>query len=394
MLASLMSGIRVLELGHIVAGPFAGLLLVDLGAEVIKVERPGGDPTRSLPDMYDSIFVALNRGKKSVVLDLKTEGGRRTFLDLARKCHVLIENLGPGVAERLGVGFRAVSNVNPEIVYVSIKGFGSSLYEDRPALDVVAQAVSGLMSVTGFPRGEPVRVGTSIADMSAGLFGVLQAVAALYAKSKDKLRGPVYIEAPLVDSVLSFMTYWVTYYSLLGADPEPIGSGHKVWSPYRAFKTVDGWVFIGVTSNRHWEGLCKALKLEELARDERFSTNEGRVKHKELVERIVQERVSKMRRDEVVEFLSKHGVPVAPIQRMSDVVRDPYIKARGLLREVRWMDKLVLTSSMPYFINSEKAPNVKTPPPKLGEHTKEVLLSLLGYSEKDLERLRREGAIS
>lgn len=390
----LLEGIRVLELGHIVAGPFAGTLFVDLGAEVIKIERPEGDPTRSLPGMGDSIFVALNRGKKSVVLNLKTESGKRIFLELSRKSHVIVENLGPKVVDRLGVGFKDVSKANPDIIYVSIKGFGSGSYENRPALDVVAQAMSGLMSVTGFPNGKPVRVGTSIADMSAGLFGVLQAISALYGKALGRLKGPVYIEAPLVDSVLSYMSYWVTYYSEFKEDPQPIGSGHKVWCPYRAFRTMDGWAFIGVTSNRHWVGLCKALHLDKLLEDERLSTNEGRVRYKDLVERSVQEKISAMKKEEIVELLSKYEVPTAPVYRISDVTKDPYLRERGLFKEVEWMGRKILTLVMPYFINSKDAPGLRGKPPALGEHTKEVLKNLLGYSENDLERLRSEGAIS
>ncbi len=388
-----LNGIRVIELGYIVAGPFAGALLADLGAEVIKVERREGDQTRSLPDMGDSIFVALNRGKKSVVIDLKKDRGREIFLELAKRSHVVIENMGPGVVDRLGIGFKDVSRVNPEIIYVSIKGFGAGLYRDRPALDVVAQAMSGIMSVTGVPGGEPIRVGTSIADMLSGFMAVFQIVLSLYLRSIGAVRGPLFIESPLLDSVMPLMTYWITYYSKFKSDPEPIGSGHKVWSPYRAFKARDGWVFIGVTSDRHWIALCRALSLDHLAQDERFSTNHGRVKYRELVEKIVQERVSAMNRDDVVNLLAKHGVPVSPIYRISDVVADRYFWERGLIREIMWRGEKLLSSQIPVFISGVPTSR-RGDPPELGEHTREVLMEILGYSENDLEELKKLGVIS
>jgi formyl-CoA transferase len=388
-----LNGIRVLELGYIVAGPFAGALLADLGAEVIKIERREGDQTRSLPDMGDAIFVALNRGKKSIVIDLKKERGREIFLELAKRSQVVIENMGPGVVDRLGIGFKDVSKVNPEIIYVSIKGFGSGLYSERPALDVVAQAMSGLMSVTGIPGGEPIRVGTSIADMLAGFMAVFQIILSLYLKSIGAVRGPLFIESPLLDSVMPLMTYWITYYSKFNHDPEPIGSGHKVWSPYRAFKARDGWVFIGVTSDKHWKALCEALSLDNLAGDERLATNAGRVKYRELVEKAVQEKISSMERDEVVKMLSIRGVPVSPIYRVSDVVADKYFWDRGLIREIFWRGSRLLSAQTPIYISGVSSSR-SGDPPELGEHTCSVLRDVLGYSDRDLDELKRFGVIS
>jgi len=383
-----LHGVRVLELGHVVAAPFAGMIMADLGAEVIKVERPGGEVARNLPDQGPSIFYALNRGKKSVSINLKHPKGRKVYLDLARSSHVILENLGPGVVERLGIGYEEVAKVNPRIIYVSIKGFGSGALEERPALDVVAQALSGIMTVTGYPGGDPVRVGTSVADMLSGLFGVLQAVLALRSG-----RGPVYIEAPLYDSLVSLMAYWVTYVQVTGREPEPIGSGHTVWAPYRAFRARDGWVFIGVTSNRHWKALCKALSMEELLEDPRYTDNEGRARHKMELESRVEERIRVMARDEVVEILSSAGVPVAPIRRVGELLDDAYLRARGILRPGQGLaGESLLYVMTPVFMRGFSLMEPGKPPGP-GEHNREVLRGLLGYTDDEIDELMEEGVL-
>ena len=384
-----LRGVRVLELGHVVAAPFAGMIMADLGAEVIKVERPGGEVARNLPDQGPSIFYALNRGKKSVTLNLKDPRGREAYLRLARVSDVILENMGPGVAERLGVGFEDVSKVNPRIIYVSIKGFGRGVLEDRPALDVVAQALSGIMTVTGQPGGEPVRVGTSIADMLAGIFAVLQALIAL----RDESKRPTYIEAPLYDSLLPLMAYWVAYVQIRGRDPKPIGSGHTVWSPYRAFRVRDGWVFIGITSNKHWKAFCESLGFHDLLEDPRFQDNNGRASHKELLESVIEERLRGFTRDEVVNILSKAGVPVAPIRRVSELLEDDYLLSRGILRQGKGLEgEELLYVTTPLFMTGYKVVDPGRPPLP-GEHNREILEGLLGYTREEVEELEREGVI-
>ncbi|MCE4599420.1 MAG: CoA transferase [Desulfurococcales archaeon] len=377
-----LAGIRVIELGHIVAAPFAGMILSDLGAEVIKVEKPGGEIARNLPDQGPSIFYALNRGKKSVVIDLKSPKGREAYLRLASVSDVVVENLGPGVVDKLGVGFKEVSRVNPRIIYASIKGFGRGEHEKRPALDVVSQALSGLMRVTGIPGGEPIRVGTSIADMLAGLFSVMQILIALGRRER-----PVFIEAPLYDSLAVLMAYWVVYFQVYRREPVPLGSGHHVWAPYRAFRVKDGWVFIGVTSDRHWEALCKALGFEDLLSDSRFKDNWGRSKFKELLESIVAERIKDYSRDELVSILIPAGIPVAPIRGVGELVEDEYLKSRGVLRhgmDVEGNSMLYLVT--PIFMEGVR---IRDPgrPPLPGEHNREVLGGLLGYSDNDIAEI-------
>ncbi|MEB3825759.1 MAG: CoA transferase [Desulfurococcales archaeon] len=383
-----LRGIRVLELGHIVAAPFAGMIFRDLGAEVIKVEKPGGEIARDLPDQGPSIFYALNRGKKSIVLNLKHPKGREVYLKLASQVDIIIENMGPGVVDKLGIGFRDVSKVNEDVIYVSIKGFGSGSYDNRPALDVVAQALSGIMKVTGVPGGEPVRVGTSVADMLAGIYGVLQSIIALWRKPS----GPVFIEAPLYDSLVSLMAYWITFVQLMRREPEPIGSGHHVWAPYRAFKARDGWIFIGVTGDKHWRAFCTALGFTDLLSDPRFSTNKDRVRHKAYLEKTIQERLSSLTRGYIEEALIKAGVPVASIRNVGEVVSDEYLKRRRVLVEGTGMrEESLYYVSTPLFIDGfEKAEPGR--PPRLGEHTVDIL-SWLGYSEGDIREMLDEGVV-
>ncbi len=361
----------------------------DLGAEVIKVERPGGEVARNLPDQGPSIYYALNRGKKSVTLNLKTEEGRKIYLELARRTDVIIENMGPGIVDRLGVGFNTVSKVNPNIIYVSIKGFGESKYSDRPALDVVAQALSGIMSVTGIPGGEPIRVGTSVADMIAGLYGVLQAIIALYG---DVAR-PVLIESPLYDTLVSLMAYWIVYVQVIGKEPEPIGSGHHVWAPYRAFPTRNGWIFIGVTSEKHWEAFCKAFGFDDLLSDERFRTNEDRVRNKVVLEKIISNRLKDMDRDEVERRLIEARIPNAPIRKVRELVRDEYLFRRGVLSKGSdYYGNPIYYVLAPLFLNEiRSSPPGKPPLP--GEHNEEVLSRILGYSKEKIEELARRGVL-
>jgi len=384
-----LGGIRVIELGHIVAAPFAGMIMRDLGAEVIKVERPGGEVARNLPDQGPSIYYALNRGKKSVTLNLKTGEGRKIYLELARRADIIIENMGPGIVDRLGVGFDAVSKVNPNIIYVSIKGFGESEYSDRPALDVVAQALSGIMSVTGIPGGEPIRVGTSVADMIAGLYGVLQAIIALY----NDVARPVLIESPLYDTLVSLMAYWIVYVQVIGKEPEPIGSGHHVWAPYRAFPTRNGWIFIGVTSEKHWEAFCKAFGFDDLLLDERFKTNEDRVRNKVVLEKIISDRLKEMDRDEVERRLIEARIPNAPIRKVRELVTDEYLfKRRVLSKGSDYHGNPIYYVLAPLFLNEIRSPPPGRPPLP-GEHNVEILSTLLGYSEEKIGELARSGVL-
>lgn len=387
-----LEGIRVIELGHLLAGPSVTSILADFGAEVIKVERiDGGDYARSFPDLGPSIWLNYNRNKKSIALNLKSKEGKEILYKLVKVSDVVVENFGPGVAERLGFSYEDLIKVNPKIIYCSVKAFTSdSLYSDRPGLDAVAQALGGTMSMTGPPGGPPCRFGNSATDLGAGIYGAFAILMALLQREKTG-RGQK-IESSLYDTAVYWNGYWITYYDLFKKVPQRLGSGHHVWCPYKAFKCKDGkWVFIGVTADRHWQAFCKVFGIEDVAKDPRFKTNADRVYHRKEVERIVENIVSNMSRDEVVEKLYSVKVPCAPIRTIDEVANDPDLLSRGKIVEVD--------------VDSDKKAKVVIPPitfvgykfkvgrtPKLGEHTEEIL-KMVGYSDNDITRLKSNGVI-
>jgi len=388
-----LKGIRVIELGHLLAGPSVTSILADFGAEVIKVERKeGGDYARNFPDLGPSIWLNYNRNKKSIALDLKSEEGREILYKLVKISDVVVENFGPGVAERLKFSYEDLVKVNPKIIYCSVKAFTSdSLYKDRPGLDAVAQALGGTMSMTGQPGGPPCRFGNSATDLGAGIYGAFAILMALI--QREKTGKGQKIETALYDTAVYWNGYWITYYDLFKKVPQPLGSGHYAWCPYKAFKCKDGkWVFIGVTADRHWQAFCKVMGLEGAANDPRFKTNADRVYHREIVERMVEEVVSKMTRDEVAEKLHAARVPCAPVRTIDEVANDPDLINRGVIVEIEADgDKKAKVVVPPVTFVGYRIKIGRTP--KLGEHTEEVL-KLIGYSKDEIEELRKKGVIA
>ncbi|RLG83973.1 MAG: CoA transferase, partial [Thermoprotei archaeon] len=279
-----LRGVRVLDLSHTLAGPFATMVLADLGAEVVKIEPPGGDETRSWAPFVDgesAYFMSINRGKKSVVVNLKDPRGREIIYRLARRSHVVIENFRPSVAERLGVDYSTISRVNPGVVYVSIKGFGSrSPYASKPAYDIVIQGMSGLMATTGEEGRPPVRVSFALFDVITGLLAAVYTLAAL--RSGER---PIHVEVSMYDAAVFSMCYVPMIYLLTGRKPPRMGSAHPSIVPYQAFRGSDGrWFIVAAANDRLWRALCRAIGLEELADDPRFRTNADRVRNRgELV---------------------------------------------------------------------------------------------------------------
>ncbi|MDR9382654.1 MAG: CoA transferase, partial [Natronomonas sp.] len=246
-----LSDLRVLELGNIVAGPFASSILADLGAEVVKIERPGaGDSIRSSGESGDVIFNALNRNKRSIALDLKDEDDLAAMYSVVDVADVFIENLGRGTPERLGIGYEDLRARNSKLIYLSIKGFQEGPYGEHAGMDVVAEAMSGLMSVTGEPGRQPVRVGTSIADMGGAMYGIMGVMIAL--RERERTGEGQRVDGTLFESAAHWMGYWITYADRFGRDPEPLGASHPSWGLYDVFETVGGWLFVGVTNDRQW----------------------------------------------------------------------------------------------------------------------------------------------
>lgn len=388
----ILKGIRVIEVGHAVAGPTAGQMLGDLGADVIKIERPGsGDHFRDLPGMGSSIFVDLNRGKKSVAIDLGNPRGREIFLRLTRISDVVIDNLDPAASKKLGIGYETLSRENPRIIYCKISGFGEGPYGHLPAYDPMLQAISGIMSVTGFPPEGYVRAGISLVDMTAAFHCVIGVLAALYRRSVTGSGG--YVEVSLFDTAVYYMGYWAAYYDLFGIDPQPLGSTHIYAAPYGLFKARDGYVYIVIVSDSHWRVFCESLGFTDLLQDPRYGSNAGRVKHKDELESEVAKRISGYGVGELLEILVPRGIPIAPMYRVSGLLRDPHTASRRILGVVGWGGRRLRVALNPIKIDGVRH-SIERDPPRLGEHTVEVLRNVLGLSEEEIEILRGEGVIA
>ncbi|MFQ5838639.1 MAG: CaiB/BaiF CoA transferase family protein [Thermoplasmata archaeon] len=391
-----LAGYRVLDLSHILAGPYCTMILVDLGAEVIKVERPdGGDPARAYGPFLEgqsAYFMSLNRGKKSITLNLKSPKGKDIAMRLAEKCDVLVENFRPGTLERLGLGYERIKKVNPGMIVASVTGFGQSgPWRDRPALDVIVQALSGSMSITGEPDGPPMRTGFSIGDIIPGIFAALAVLAALV--HRERTGEGQRIDVSMFDCLLALLENAIVRYTSTGEVPPRYGSRHPSIAPFDTFKARDGYVAIGVVSDSLWERFCKVLGRKELIRDGRFRDNESRSRNYEELKDIVEAWTSQLSREEVVSRMLSDGVPSGEVNTIDMAVECEQTRTRQMVLDVRYPSGgSVRMANSP--LRLELTPGrIRGAPPVLGEHTEEVLSQLLGMSEEEVSRLRREGAV-
>lgn len=388
-----LAGTRIIELAHLLAGPSVTALLADAGADVIKVEQVGqGDYARDTPDLGPSIWLNYNRGKKSVTLNLKKDEGLAIFYKLVETADAVVENYGPGAAERLKVSYEDLKRVKPDLIFCSVKGFTStSSYRDRPGLDAVAQAFGGIMSVTGEPGRPPVRIGNSAVDLGTGAYGAYAILVALLRKIRGG--GGAKLEVSLFDTSVYWDATWITYYSIFNKVAQPIGSAHPMWGgPYRVFKSKGGeWVFVGVTTDRQWPAFCNAMGLEKYASDPRFRTNADRSHNSELMLKMVSDIVASMESDDIVKRLNDAGVPCAPVRTMDKVATDEDLRARGIISDVRIPGGVAKVVAPPITTSSfEVSGNDHVP--SLGENTDEILLSL-GYDKGKIGELRSNGVI-
>jgi crotonobetainyl-CoA:carnitine CoA-transferase CaiB-like acyl-CoA transferase len=391
----LLSGVRILDLTWVLAGPYASLLLGDLGAEIIKVESPElGDKTRELGPSLGAMtahFAALNRNKRSVALNLKSDGGRRIFYDLAARADALLTNFRPSVLDRLQLDYDHVRAHAPSIVYCALSGYGATgPYRDKPAYDLVVQALSGGMSLTGVPGGLPLRSGVPFGDLTGGAFAGLGLVAGLLRHAKTG--EGAYIDLALLDVQVSLLSYVAAYYWADGKVPQPVGSGHTAIVPYGAYRTRDGFLVIAVFGEHFWGGTCEALELSELAGDPRFATNEQRVANRDELEPLLRARLAERTTAEWMARLDAHGIPAAPVNTVDKALVDPQVLAREMVRE----QTHPLVGALKYlgdpFKTREPDGGPGRPAPLLGQDTADVLSSILGYSPAEIERQAAAGA--
>ena len=389
-----LNDITVLELGHIAAGPFCSLIVAELGADVIKVERraSGGDSVRDSSPVGNSLFNAVNRNKRAITLDLKTDDGLAVFYDLIGEADAFVENLRPGAPERLGIGYEQLREQNPELVYCSIKGFNEGPYQEYPALDPIAEALSGLMSVTGHPDKPPARAGTSVADMTAALFGAIGVVSGI--RQRAITGEGQHVTAPLYESTVSLMGYWLAYAQAYDDVPEPIGASHENWAPYDVYLAADEtWVFVGPSSQAQWERLCAALEVDLHERPAFETLADRRANEADLnaeLQAVIRERPA----DEVVAAVREVGVPVAPVQNVREVGEDEHLLASdalGTIETTEGADAEVAVPLLPLRSSTFDAPS-PTKPPELGEDT-DAILAELGYDADEIERLRNDGCL-
>jgi crotonobetainyl-CoA:carnitine CoA-transferase CaiB-like acyl-CoA transferase len=385
-----LDGLRVLELGHIIAGPSAGLLLADLGADVIKVEKPGeGDQTRGMPAGNGANFHFLNRNKRSITIDLKgSPEGRALFLRLARGSDIVIDNFAYGAVEGLGLGYDVLERENPRIIYMALKGFLPGPYEARPFLDELAQMSAGLAFMTG-PRGQPMRAGASIVDVGAAAYGIIAVLAALQQRAQTG-RGQK-ITSGLYETTVFWVGQWLANYGATGEPSVPmpeIRQGTRMgWGIYQLFTAAEGeHVFIGITSNAHWERFCKEFGLADLLADERLNDNRKRVAARDWLPARIAEEMLKYTAADLAERLERAKIPFAPLRRPDQLVDDPHLNASDQWvatplpgRPPAKLPKLPVRSTA-YELG------LRRPAPQLGEHTREVLEEF-GLSKDDIDAL-------
>lgn len=395
-----LSGVRVLDFTRVLSGPFATMLLADLGAEVIKLERPGeGDETRGLPPFkggHSHYFLALNRSKKSVAVDLGDPRGRDLVRRLALRSDVLVENFRPGVAARLGIDYKTLAPQHPRLVHCSISAFGEDgPYADRPGFDLVVQALSGVMHLTGEPGGAPMRMGLSMGDLVASLLATTGIAAALAERARTG-RGRR-VEISMLDGMVSLLAYHATRFLLIGEDPEPVGSGHPSAVPYGAFRASDGYVALAPFSAAFWPKVCEALGRPELAAEPRYDTSEKRVGLRQEVTALVSDIIKQRTVEEWCRRLEEADVPHAPVLTVAQALEHPQVRARGMVGEIDHptLGRLGQVGPALQMNGADRSwARLASPPPLLGQHTRQVLLAELGCSEELVDELVAAGVVA
>ena len=392
-----LRGVRVLDLTRVLAGPFCTMNLADLGAEVIKIEMPGrGDDSRSfapvMPSGDSGYFYSVNRGKRSITLDLRTEEGAKVFLELAAKSDVVVENFSPGTMDRFKTGYAQLKAANPKIILCSISGFGQTGPKaSAPAYDIVAQALGGTMSITGNPGGEPVRCGVSVGDLSAALYGIIAILSALRVRDRDGVGN--HVDIAMLDCQVAMLEDALARYSVSGKIPGRLGTRHPSITPFQQFRAADDYFVMGAGNESIWLRFCDALAMPQLKDDKRFATNADRTANHPALEAILARIFATQPRDHWLRILTDASVPCAPIANVEEVSRDPHLAARNMIlhAEHSSFDGLIVPGSPLKSAGDKDIP--ATSAPRLGEDTDTVLASVLGYDSLRLSELRKRSII-
>jgi crotonobetainyl-CoA:carnitine CoA-transferase CaiB-like acyl-CoA transferase len=390
-----LDGIRVIDLSRVIAGPWCGALLADLGADVVKVEDTGpGDESRTWPPHKDgeaAAYLLFNRNKRGIALDLKQPEAVEVVKRLVKDADVVIENFRTGTMESFGLGYDVLSQINPRLIYCSVSAFGrTGPRKDSPGYEALMQAFSGIMSITGEPGGQPVRAGVSFLDLTTGILCALGVSNAIIQRQRTGLGQRV--DGSLLETAVSLLAFHAEGYLLTGALPRALGSGHPSLSPYRNFKCRDGqWIFIAAANDRFWQKLAKALGLSDLAADPRFEKNQGRVANRAELEGLLERTIGGLDREPLLKRLEEADVPATPVNTVDQVMNDPQTAERGIVQRVTHpkLGQIPVVGTPLHF--SRMSPGVRRAAPLRGEHT-DAILAALGYSAAEIKTLREKKA--
>lgn len=401
-----LEGIRVLDLTRVLAGPYCTMMLGDLGADVVKVENPnGGDDTRAWgPPFADNkdtsdlshgesaYFLCVNRNKKSVTVNMKSEGGRQLIHDLVKESDILVENYLPGKLEKMGLGYKELSKINPKLIYASITGYGQTgPFANRPGYDVIIEAEAGLMHITGEPEGTPVKVGVAITDLTTGLYAHSAILAALIQRGTTG-KGQ-HIDCSLIESQVASLANIASNYLIGGQEAKRMGTSHPSIVPYQVLPTKNSFVMIGAGNDGQFAKLCHRMGLEHLLEDPKYKRNSDRVKHRKELIRLLEDRLEQEDTSYWLEKLTGAGFPFAPINNIEQTFQHPQIVARGLVHEVEHERAGTIKMVGPPVKFSEAETSIRLAPPLLGAHTNEILTDVLGYSKEKVDKLKQDGSI-
>lgn len=390
-----LHGIKVIDLTRVLAGPFCTMTLADLGAEIIKIEKPGtGDDSRAFgPHLHgeSAYFMSINRGKKSLTLDLKAEKGREIFLKLVKDADVVVENFKPGVMKKLGLDYAALKKINPKLIYCASSGFGQTgPYSSRPAYDLIIQGMGGLMSITGPDASQPTKVGSSIADIFAGVFSAIGILSALYNRTHTG-KGQM-VDVAMLDCMVAILENAIARFTGSGIDPVPIGNRHPSIAPFTSVRTADGYINIACGNDALWLKLCEIIERPGLATDKRYESNRSRCDHMPDLLPQLNEAMQGQTSSYWLKKLEEGHVPAGPINTISQVLSDPQVLARNMLLEIAHpVAGMVKVPGSPVKLSDTPA-EVKAPAPVLGQHNDEILASL-GYSAQQIESFKAEAVI-